>query len=133
MYKKILVPVDGSALSLRALDEAINLGRAMGSRLCVVHVISPQFPHFNDLETIIDIKEVEQRLTAHGGELLKSASDKARAAGLEVEVELHNAKGKRVALVLQELAEAWGATSSSWAPTGAPGSSICSWAAWRKS
>jgi nucleotide-binding universal stress UspA family protein len=42
MYKKILVPVDGSATSLRGLDEAIGLAKTCGAMLDIVHVVNEQ-------------------------------------------------------------------------------------------
>lgn len=39
MYKRILVPVDGSAASLSGLDEAIRLAKSGGGRLRVLHVV----------------------------------------------------------------------------------------------
>ena len=41
MMKKILVPVDGSASSFRALEHAINLGKALGSEIVVSHIAVP--------------------------------------------------------------------------------------------
>lgn len=43
MFKNILVPVDGSESALRAMDRAIGLARAFGSRVSAVVVIDP-FP-----------------------------------------------------------------------------------------
>lgn len=41
MFKKILVPVDGSETSWRALDQAKIIGEKFGSDLLVVNVIQP--------------------------------------------------------------------------------------------
>ena len=41
MFKKILVPVDGSETSWRALGQAIALGNKFGGELIVVNVIQP--------------------------------------------------------------------------------------------
>lgn len=41
MFKKILVPVDGSEGSWRALNSAVELGEKFGSELIVVNVIQP--------------------------------------------------------------------------------------------
>jgi nucleotide-binding universal stress UspA family protein len=42
-FKKILVPLDGSANSIRGLNEAISLARQCGSTLTGIHVL-PIFP-----------------------------------------------------------------------------------------
>jgi nucleotide-binding universal stress UspA family protein len=39
MYKKILVPVDGSATSARGLEEAIGFAEATGATLDLIHVV----------------------------------------------------------------------------------------------
>jgi nucleotide-binding universal stress UspA family protein len=40
MYARILVPIDGSATSMRGLTEAIKLATALQARVRVVHVIN---------------------------------------------------------------------------------------------
>ncbi len=39
MYRKILVPVDGSAASTRGLEEAIAFAKATGATLELVHIV----------------------------------------------------------------------------------------------
>ena len=39
MYKRLLVPVDGSGVSLRGLDVAVSIVKATGGQLRVLHVI----------------------------------------------------------------------------------------------
>ncbi len=39
MYKRILVPVDGSPTSLNGLKEAVGLAKATGARLRILHVV----------------------------------------------------------------------------------------------
>ena len=41
MYEHIMVPLDGSELSLKAVDEGIALAKALGSRLTLITVVSP--------------------------------------------------------------------------------------------
>jgi nucleotide-binding universal stress UspA family protein len=43
MIKRILVPVDFSAPSLRALDHAVGLGRALRARLVLLHAVEPVY------------------------------------------------------------------------------------------
>src|ERR1700688_3410072 len=40
MYRKILVPVDGSATALKGLNEAIKIAKALGSTICLVHIVN---------------------------------------------------------------------------------------------
>jgi nucleotide-binding universal stress UspA family protein len=39
MYKRILVPVDGSTTSMNGLEKAIRLSKASGAKLRVLHVV----------------------------------------------------------------------------------------------
>lgn len=39
MFKRILVPVDGSSTSNRGLDQAVRLARGNGATLCLLHVV----------------------------------------------------------------------------------------------
>ena len=41
MFKKILIPVDGSEGSWRALSTAVQLGKKFDSELMIVNVIQP--------------------------------------------------------------------------------------------
>src|SRR5271170_752850 len=43
MYKQILIPTDGSRLSLKAAAHALDLAKAMGAQLTGLHV-SPNYP-----------------------------------------------------------------------------------------
>jgi len=45
MFKHILVPTDGSPLSLRAAKAAVRFARANGARITAFHVTSPYRPN----------------------------------------------------------------------------------------
>lgn len=68
MYGKILVAVDGSAASLRGLQEGIRLAKAPGARLLLVHVV-------NTL-----ILETEVASTAY----YQALADEIRSSGLKI-------------------------------------------------
>lgn len=110
MYEKILVPVDSSAVAQRALEEAIRLGKAMGSELRIVHAVNAHVFRFDELEDVVDVDEIEQKLKRAGEAVLAKAAAKAVAAGLQAGTGLLNARGERVAKVLEDEAERWGAT-----------------------
>jgi nucleotide-binding universal stress UspA family protein len=44
MYKHILIPTDGSKLSLKAAKEAANLARSLKAKLTAVYVMKPYMP-----------------------------------------------------------------------------------------
>ena len=39
MYKKIMVAIDGSKVSMSALQEGLHIANSYGAKLCIVHVI----------------------------------------------------------------------------------------------
>jgi nucleotide-binding universal stress UspA family protein len=47
MFRRILVPVDGSRASNRGLDTAITMAIEQGARLCLLHVIDEFVPTQN--------------------------------------------------------------------------------------
>lgn len=52
MYKHILVPVDDSALSMKAAKHAVKLARSTGARLTALHVI-PRFRVLAGIDGIV--------------------------------------------------------------------------------
>ncbi|AXI39503.1 universal stress protein [Bacillaceae bacterium ZC4] len=58
MYKKILVPMDGSAHSTRALEHAVKLAKTVGSeKITILHVNNLRFTeqyYFVDISKLID-------------------------------------------------------------------------------
>ncbi len=43
MYKHLLVPIDGSKLSLKAVAHSVELAKATGARVTLLHVV-PEYP-----------------------------------------------------------------------------------------
>jgi nucleotide-binding universal stress UspA family protein len=77
--KKILVAVDGSPTSLNALKMALDLGRALGAAVSLIHVTrsviaTPALPPLPGLQ--------EAELAA-GAKILKEANELAGGAALE--------------------------------------------------
>jgi nucleotide-binding universal stress UspA family protein len=108
MYKKILVPVDGSPTATSGLNEAIRLAKDQGSQLRLVHVVnelvvvSPDASGAN-LGRVIDV------LRADGESLLDSAEAAARAAGVEVDTVLVEEMGGQAGVAILHQAEEWAA------------------------
>lgn len=85
MYKKILVAVDGSKTSMRALREAATLAKDFGCGLRIVHVVdlvSPitDYPH--------DVTALQESLRKAGNGVLAKAEAAARKAGVPSETRL---------------------------------------------
>ena len=80
MYKKILHGLDGSAGSLRALEEALDLAKRYGAELHTVSV--EEVPHYT--ETIGEFIEEKEALNGTFKEALKKAREMAATTGVAV-------------------------------------------------
>lgn len=54
MFSKILVPVDGSHISFRALDAALYLSEKIGSKVTTIHVIENVLTVYIQSQKILD-------------------------------------------------------------------------------
>jgi nucleotide-binding universal stress UspA family protein len=87
MYKHILVPTDGSKLSLKAAREAAILARSLKARITAVYVAEPYMPPL-----VSEGMTLTQSLSVHQARF-KAASTKAASAALKsVEKEAANAR-----------------------------------------
>lgn len=85
MYKRILVPVDGSATSNRGLSEAIQLAKLVGARLRLIHVVD-ELSLATAMESAAANAGQWLDLLREGGEqLLDQALGTARTAGIEAD------------------------------------------------
>ncbi|MDD3933261.1 MAG: universal stress protein [Methanoculleus sp.] len=88
MFKTILSAVDGSEISRRALEEALDVARAMQASVHVVHVIQagtyPALP-LNEFEpSDIARQALLDSLEREADETLADAQRRAVAAGLQI-------------------------------------------------
>lgn len=90
MFKKILVPIDGSETAFRALEQAIVLGEKFNSELVVINVIQP-YNNAAFLAVPLDnatINESNSELETIGQNVLDMARDKLIAYPKSVEYHL---------------------------------------------
>ncbi|ANA35830.1 Putative universal stress protein [Ralstonia mannitolilytica] len=83
MYDKILVAVDGSPTSDRALDEAIRLAQKLGSELVIAHVIDNAYLKYD--VGYIDTRGFMEALIAQGKKIVGEGRAKAAKAGVHVQ------------------------------------------------
>jgi nucleotide-binding universal stress UspA family protein len=102
MYQRILVPVDGSAVAKRGLNEAIKLSKVLGSTLRLVHIVDDSALALNPETGIVAAPLVED--FAEGGkQILEEARLLAAEEGVEVETSLHeNFTGRITELIIEE-------------------------------
>jgi nucleotide-binding universal stress UspA family protein len=86
MYKKILVPTDGSTLSKKAIKSAIELASSVGAELVALHVV-PRYPasYFEGGIAVSpsEVARVEKQWAEHGQALADEVGDAAAKAGVK--------------------------------------------------
>ena len=106
MYKKILVPLDGSPTAFGGFEEAVALARALGSELVLVHIIDT-FPMAVEMVPTTTWQEISDGLRHKGETLLKKARETAANHGVTIETRLIEARTERVAdTIVQEARDA---------------------------
>jgi len=107
MYARILVAVDGSPTSDRALAEALTLAKEQRAALRIVHVIDT-LPPIAGLETM-DISGLQKALRDAGEQVLERAQTQAAAAGVPVDSRLIDlaTAGTRIAALVCAEARSW--------------------------
>lgn len=88
MYKRILVPVDGSATANHGIDEAIRMAKLMGGTLFFFHAIDDQSVSIALQSSVAFVENWQQALREDGNRILKDAQDAAIAAVIPCEIAL---------------------------------------------
>lgn len=87
MYQRILVATDGSKLSKKAVDSAIQLAATCGAELVALKVV-PRYPqsYFEGSVPLSrdDIARVEQQWAADGQEIVDAVKTAGAAKGVKV-------------------------------------------------
>lgn len=87
MYKRILVPFDGSEPSRAGLREAIGLAAGTGAGLVVLHVVS-ELPLLMGAEAYVNYGEMAEILMNTGRELVQEAGRIAEKEGVKCELKV---------------------------------------------
>ena len=96
MYKRILVPIDGSDTAECGLAEAIALARELKATIRLLNLTS-DFVLMVEMTSAIDGEKFRAGLNQFGHRLLAKASEHAKAKGVPTETSLHDVGGGRVA------------------------------------
>lgn len=82
MYKKILVPLDGSALAERAVNHASEIARGTGAEIILLKAIQvplAKVPEAGETEEVLSIREV----AANAQSYLKTIASRLEKEGLQ--------------------------------------------------
>jgi nucleotide-binding universal stress UspA family protein len=105
MYKKILVPIDGSDTSNLALTHAIALAKDQHSTLRVFHVVdlTPAYSSVNAPHVV----ERQSALQAEGQKLIDDGSAPALAAGIQYDTKCITTFDKQIYDLIDQEAKSW--------------------------
>ena len=106
VYKRILVPVDGSTTSMAGLNEALRLARNQKAKLKLLHIVD-EMMIFSSSEAGLNIEPVIESMKRAGKRILDRAAKVAASRGVRPETELFENATSRVADVLVGRAKRW--------------------------
>lgn len=106
MYRRILVPVDGSVASLKGLDEAIKIAKTMDAKIKLVHIVNELVIDAGYVPAM-DYGTVIASLREAGKKVLAANESVARERGAVVEVEMIETIGGQAADAIVEVAKTW--------------------------
>ena len=84
MYKNILLPTDGSALSAIAIDSGLKFAKAVGAKVTGFYVMLERQPESFEDFAPVDTKapKLDEVTKQEAEKYLKAIADKAQAAGV---------------------------------------------------
>lgn len=103
MYKRILVPVDGSETSSKAVVAALQMARENGGRVRLVHVLD-ELAYLSGYEIGGDLLKVARDYAL---KVLDDALAMAQSAGVPADTKLVEAPGARLGEVVADEARSW--------------------------
>ena len=106
VYKRILVPVDGSSASNAGLKEAVKLAKDQKAKLRLLHIVD-ELVVFNTPEAGFNVEAVIESMRRSGKRLLEKAGKLAASRGVKPESGLVESAGVRVADVITRQAGRW--------------------------
>lgn len=108
MYRRVLVPLDGSATAARGVREAAGLAKAQGARLRLLNVLDERvFLATAEGYAMSNITELIESLRAEGQKALDEASKAVLRQRVKVDTSLVESRGRFVSDVILDEARKW--------------------------
>ncbi|HLB15901.1 MAG TPA: universal stress protein [Burkholderiales bacterium] len=85
MFKRILIPTDGSTLSRRGAKAGIRFAKAVGAKITAYHGLETNLPYLAGEGALIDaalIETLEKAARQRGARYVAEVAKAARAAGI---------------------------------------------------
>ena len=106
MYKRILVPLDGSSTSKLGLSEALRLAKGQNASLCLLHVVDELFVTQAG-EGMVIADQIFRQLRASGKRILAAGLAQARKRGVPARTVLVGMMTGPVADAIVRQARTW--------------------------
>lgn len=104
-YKRILVPIDGSETSTKALVAALQMARDNGGRVRLIHSVD-ELAYVTGFEYSGDLIKIARDYAA---KILDDGLAMARSAGVEADTKLIDFPGQRLGQTVTAEASEWNA------------------------
>lgn len=88
MFKKIVVALDGSPSSTKALEAALSMSKSEDSQLSFIHVVKEVHPQFAAGEIVLSVTELNSALRQDGERILQEAEDEAKKSHVDFSTKL---------------------------------------------
>jgi len=109
MYKRILVALDGSETSMRALTASLNLARQGGGRVRLVHVVE-ELAYLGGFDPYgASSGDLIKVIRENGAKVLATGLAAAGSAGVEADTVLCDDFGERLSDAVADAAKQWNA------------------------
>jgi nucleotide-binding universal stress UspA family protein len=103
MYKRILVPVDGSTTSMNGLEKAIRLSKASGAKLRILHVVDGiAFSREHSMFTA-----TAEKFRESGGKLIKEVMARVKKEKIQADSRMVENLTGRAADTIAKEASKW--------------------------
>jgi nucleotide-binding universal stress UspA family protein len=103
MYRKILVPLDGSKLAECALPHVKNLAKKQAvAEVILLNVVNVNIPGRGEIPGVVDINEVRRNLFMESNKYLAEVESHLVSEGISVKME--SVEGNRPADIISEYA-----------------------------
>ena len=107
MYQRILVPIDGSQTSTKALQAALQMAKASGGCVRIIHLIDAS-AYLSGPAGYLDFpSDLPGAMRSAGNKVLEDAANLAKAIGVEAETHLYDSFDGKLADVVSNAALQW--------------------------
>ena len=107
MYQRILVPIDGSQTSTKALQAALQMAKASGGCVRILHLIDAS-AYLSGPAGYLDFpSDLPGAMRSAGNKVLEDAANLAKAIGVQAETHLFDSFDGKLADVVSDAALQW--------------------------